>query len=124
MSELDQLNELSMKILIHAGNARELTFQGIKEMEQCEFAEVRALFAQANNEIVIAHKLQTSTLQQEAEGNQIRYSTLFSHAQDTLMNCQSELLLSERLEGVIEVMHQRLVNVEKYLKEEVEDNDN
>ena len=39
----------------------------------------------------------TDTLQMEASGNQIRYSTLFCHAQDTLMIAQSEILIGEHM---------------------------
>nr|WP_308220629.1 PTS lactose/cellobiose transporter subunit IIA [Lactococcus carnosus] len=39
----------------------------------------------------------TDTLQMEASGNQIRYSTLFCHAQDTLMTAQSEILIGEHM---------------------------
>lgn len=59
---------------------------------------------QLANELIIIGRKQissatkkTDTLQMEASGNQIRYSTLFCHAQDTLMTAQSEILIGEHM---------------------------
>lgn len=97
VEETDSLNELSMNILIHAGNARELLVKGLNALEEMAFDEAEELIQSAHKEVVIAHGLQTDTLQMEASGEQIRYSTLFCHAQDTLMTAQSEILISEHM---------------------------
>lgn len=97
VEENDQLNELSMNILVHAGNARENLVQSLALLETADFDGAQTKATQAHQEIVIAHGLQTETLQLEAEGEQIRYSTLFCHAQDTLMTAQSEILIGEHL---------------------------
>ena len=95
--ENDELNQLSMNILVHAGNAREQLVQSLNKLEEEEFAEAEEKIKLAKKEIVVAHGLQTDTLQLEAAGEQIRYSTLFGHAQDTLMTVQSEILLGGHL---------------------------
>lgn len=97
VEETDSLNELSMNILIHAGNARELLVKGLNALEEMAFDEAEELIQSAHKEVVIAHGLQTDTLQMEASGEQIRYSTLFCHAQDTLMTAQSETLIGEHM---------------------------
>lgn len=97
VEETDSLNELSMNILIHAGNARELLVKGLNALEEMAFDEAEELIQSAHKEVVIAHGLQTDTLQMEASGEQIRYSTLFCHAQDTLMTAQSEILIGEHM---------------------------
>lgn len=93
----DALTELSMQILIHAGNARDETVNGLTTLEDGKFVEAAKHMQASRKEIVVAHGLQTSTLQKEAEGINIRYSPLFCHAQDTLMTAQSELLIAEHL---------------------------
>ncbi|GGB38901.1 PTS lactose transporter subunit IIA [Lentibacillus populi] len=98
---VDELTELSMNIILHAGNARKHVMDALVEVETENHSKAEELLELANQEIVTAHRLQTSTLQKEAEGEQIRYSTLFSHAQDTLMTTKSELLLSERFISII-----------------------
>ncbi|POE39156.1 hypothetical protein ACX51_14680 [Lacticaseibacillus paracasei] len=98
--EEDSLTKLSMDILIHAGNARENLVKGLDKLEEDDFEVASSLLKIAHKEIVIAHGLQTSTLQLEAEGKQIRYSPLFCHAQDTLMTAQSELLIADHLNRI------------------------
>ncbi|WP_324196287.1 PTS lactose/cellobiose transporter subunit IIA [Bombilactobacillus apium] len=57
---------------------------------------------QSNEKLVIAHRLQTAKLQEEAEGHSLEYSVLFTHAQDSLMTIMSEFKLTEKLIGVFE----------------------
>ena len=59
------------------------------------------------NSVIEAIQLQTDTLQLEASGEQIRYSTLFCHAQDTLMTAQSEILIGEHLVRLFENFSQK-----------------
>ncbi len=97
-NDRDELNKLSMKVLIHAGNARNFMVQSLEQIEnQDNYAEAETLIKQANNEIVIAHGMQTSVLQKEALGEPLAYSVLFCHAQDTLMTAQSEILIAKHL---------------------------
>ncbi|MDN6571924.1 MAG: PTS lactose/cellobiose transporter subunit IIA [Tetragenococcus koreensis] len=106
--ENDELNELSMNILVHAGNAREQLVQSLNKLEEENFLEAEEKIKLARKEIVTAHGLQTDTLQLEAVGEQIRYSTLFCHAQDTLMTAQSEILLSEHLIRLFRKVDQKI----------------
>lgn len=101
--ETDSLNELSMNILIHAGNARELLVKALNSLEEANFEEADSLIKAARKEVVTAHGLQTETLQKEASGEQIRYSTLFCHAQDTLMTAQSEILIGEHMIRLVKI---------------------
>lgn len=94
----DKLNELSMNILVHAGNARNFMVQGLQIVEtENNYNKAEKLMDKAHKEIVVAHGLQTETLQKEAMGRSIRYSVLFCHAQDTLMTAQSEILIAKHL---------------------------
>ncbi|MBP1046289.1 PTS lactose/cellobiose transporter subunit IIA [Enterococcus sp. BWM-S5] len=97
IEENDQLNQLSMNILVHAGNARDHLVHALEKLEAVDFELAKTEISEARREVVIAHGLQTDTLQLEASGEQIRYSTLFCHAQDTLMTAQSEILIGEHL---------------------------
>lgn len=97
IEENDQLNQLSMNILVHAGNARDHLVQALEKLEAMDFDLAKTAIKEARREVVVAHGLQTDTLQLEASGEQIRYSTLFCHAQDTLMTAQSEILIGEHL---------------------------
>lgn len=86
----DDLASISMQVILHAGNARERIFKAVDLASEDEFDKADACMEQANDELVLSHKAQTHTLQLEAEGIDIPYSTLFSHAQDTLMSVKTE----------------------------------
>ena len=101
LEENDQLN-LSMNILVHAGNARDHLVHSLESLEEMDFEKAKEEVKAARKEVVVAHGLQTDTLQLEASGEQIRYSTLFCHAQDTLMTAQSEILIGEHLVRLFE----------------------
>ncbi|EIA20628.1 PTS system transporter subunit IIA [Listeria fleischmannii 1991] len=105
--ENDELNTLSMNILVHAGNAREFFVRALSELEKKKFDEAKEKIQKAKEEVVIAHGLQTETLQKEASGEQVRYSTLFCHAQDTLMTAQSEILIGEHLVKLFESLTEK-----------------
>ncbi|MDO1605869.1 PTS lactose/cellobiose transporter subunit IIA [Lactobacillus sp. YT155] len=95
----DTLNEISMQVILHAGNARDIAMHTLSNLEKKEpdFNEIDLSLKKAHEEITSAHKKQTDMLQKEANGEEIPYSVLFVHAQDTLMTIQSEILLIERL---------------------------
>lgn len=93
----NELNLLSMNVILHAGNARDFVFQAVNKAADGEFEQADNLMQEANNEVVIAHKTQTSTLQKEAEGVEIPYSPLFGHAQDTLMTIKTEINLMKEI---------------------------
>ena len=107
LEENDQLNQLSMNILVHAGNARDHLVHSLESLEAMDFTTAKKEVQAARKEVVIAHGLQTDTLQLEASGEQIRYSTLFCHAQDTLMTAQSEILIGEHLVRLFEAFSQK-----------------
>ena len=72
LEENDQLNQLSMNILVHAGNARDHLVHSLESLEAMDFTTAKQEVQAARKEVVIAHGLQTDTLQLEASGEQIR----------------------------------------------------
>lgn len=88
--ERDELAMVSMGAILHAGNAREFIFQAANAAANSNFEEADELMKQANEELVEAHRAQTTTLQKEAEGIEIPYSSLFGHAQDHVMTVKTE----------------------------------
>lgn len=95
----DELNHISMQVILHAGNARDYNMQILAEMdkEHPSFELIEDLHQKAKKELTTAHNQQTEMLQREANDEKIPFSVLFIHSQDTLMTIQSELLLVERL---------------------------
>lgn len=97
MKNEDKLTEVSMKIILHAGNARNIIREIGKKIGANNFDDIDGLLSQASQECVKAHKAQTDIIQAEARGEVHSINILFSHAQDTLMTTQSELFMIETL---------------------------
>ncbi|SET53657.1 PTS lactose/cellobiose transporter subunit IIA [Thorsellia anophelis] len=88
---LDKLTSVSMEIIMHAGTAQSLLMQVVKGLSNnIEEADARAKLDEAKQSISYAHSTQTDIIQAAVGGEDIGYSLLFNHAQDTLMMAQAE----------------------------------
>lgn len=92
----------TMDIIINAGDARAYIYNAIDDIANYDYISAKKNMNKANDKLVIAHRLQTKKLQLEAEGDNINYSVLFTHAQDTLMTIMSEFNLIKHLIIVFE----------------------
>lgn len=104
----NQLNEISMTIILHAGDARKLVMEALQAIGNSQFIEAEKKLVEAKQKINLAHKAQTETIQREASGDKQEFSLLFAHAQDTLMTISSEWNLAHQLSGMFEVINSRL----------------
>lgn len=100
----EDLNQISMKVILHAGNTRSITMQIMDKLSQntVSIEDITQLLTKAHRELTVAHNFQTDMIQNEAQGKEIPFSVLFIHAQDTLMSVQSELLMTEK---IIKIVH-------------------
>lgn len=101
MGEDDKLINISMSIILYAGNARNAVREVGKKIGNNDLTGIEELLKEAHKEFVKAHQAQTSVIQSEAKGEEYSMSILFSHAQDTLMSTQSELFMIETLYNYI-----------------------
>ncbi|WP_130845027.1 PTS lactose/cellobiose transporter subunit IIA [Lactiplantibacillus mudanjiangensis] len=98
----------TMEIIINAGDARAFIAAALDNVGDFDYDSAKANMEKANDKLVIAHRLQTQKLQTEAEGEDVAYSVLFTHAQDTLMTIMSEYNLTKKLITVFEKRDQQL----------------
>lgn len=108
----EELNNISMQIILHAGDARLEITNALKLMEDNQFEEAQEKLKAAKAKIVLAHKSQTETIQKEASGEHQDFSLLFAHAQDTLMTINSEYNIASRLLPILEKIENRLEKLE------------
>jgi len=108
----EELNELSMQIILHAGNARAVINEVLMNIEKGNFDETEQKLIDAKKEISLAHAKQTKTIQGEARGVKIPFSLLFAHAQDTLMVVMSEWNITKRFSTLLKDYDARLKKVE------------
>ena len=77
--------QAAMQIILHAGDARLKTAEALKSLKTFDIERAKQQLLDANEDIVAAHQSQTASLQAESNGEEIEYSILFTHAQDTCM---------------------------------------
>lgn len=86
---IDEVNAAAMKMILHAGNGRNLIKEALEKMEEGYFLEGEEQLVAAKKELNLAHNAQTKVIQYNME-NPIEINLLFTHAQDTLMTILSE----------------------------------
>ena len=102
----EKLVQVAMNVIMHAGDARDYIRKAGTKLSALDLDGVEELLKKASAELVEAHKSQTSVLQNEAEGDSVPMTVLFSHAQDTLMTVESE-------QYMISILYQCLKNMKK-----------
>ncbi|MCO8298709.1 PTS lactose/cellobiose transporter subunit IIA [Tetragenococcus halophilus] len=111
--DTENLQEISMQIILGAGNVRSDIQEALKYIETFEFEKAEAQLTQAKEHMSVAHSAQTNAIQKEASGEVLPYSTLFTHAQDHLMTAMSELNITKNLLKISKVFDQRFQKLEK-----------
>lgn len=110
-NHIDVLNQSSMNIILHAGNARDFYQEALDQAEAGSVASCGELLEKANEEIVEAHRLQTRLIQDAIEQEHPDVTVLFIHAQDTVMTVDSEFRLVKRLISLYEKMYAKEAEV-------------
>lgn len=106
---VEELNQAAMQIILHAGDCRKYLNDALNAVyEEKDQISVKEKLCAAKKEITEAHRIQTAMIQNTIMNENQPASLLFTHAQDTLMTINSELLmvkhmlkLYEKLEGKI-----------------------
>ncbi len=108
MYTVEELSQVAMKIILHAGNGREHVENALHALEEhLDHEEFERLMKEANKEIKEAHKAQTDIIQSTIEEENMTYTLLFSHAQDTLMTIISEYNVAKHLGKLYEIVIER-----------------
>jgi cellobiose PTS system EIIA component len=111
MSEEFSTEEAIFTIITGAGEARAKVFEALELAEIGKIAEARTKYAEADEDMHRAHKIQTGFIQQESSGVPLQINMLFVHAQDHLMTAMSEKGLIEKLI----TLHEKQTNLEQRL---------
>ena len=95
-----ELNELAMKIILHAGDCRSIVNDAfIAAKNGASYEEVKEMLKNARENITKAHRLQTEVIQNTVMNEDQKLTMLFIHSQDTLMTINSELFMAENVLG-------------------------
>ncbi|RGT55004.1 PTS lactose/cellobiose transporter subunit IIA [Solobacterium moorei] len=97
MKDNNPLIQVSMQIILYAGDARNDADTALNAAENGNFKEAVHYLKDAEKNITLAHQAQTDIVQAEMAGTNYEPCLLFSHAQDTLMTITSEIKFTKRL---------------------------
>lgn len=97
INNFEEMAEVSMQIILHAGDARNCLKESVDLIKKSDFDGARAKIDEAKKNLTLAHKSQTKVMQDEINGVEIEHSILFIHAQDTLMTIFSEQIMTSNL---------------------------
>lgn len=95
------INEAAMKVILNASQGRDKIDESVIHIKDKNFGEAERLLNEAEKYIVKAHKSQTSVIQTQSAGEDLEYSLLFIHAQDTLMTINTELRVTKNMLTII-----------------------
>ena len=101
----EELVKVGMQLVLHGGEARERIRKAMKTAIQKDFQLAHQYLEEGNEELIIAHKIQTEILQKACSGEEHEYNVLFTHGMDTLMTVKSEYEIAVMLIDMIEVFH-------------------
>ena len=100
-----ELEQITLEMIAHAGEARSLVFDSLRLAEKGEFEQARETLERVSEPLGAVHTLQTRLLQREAQGTLPMGSVLLVHAQDLLMAAMTERDLTERIIGLYHRVH-------------------
>lgn len=100
----EKIIEISFNIIAHAGDAKGLAFEAIKEAKKGNIEAARTHLAEAKEGMTKAHRFQTELIQNEANGNKTEMSVILVHAQDHLMNAMNFQQIAEEFIDLYETI--------------------
>ena len=95
---------VAMNVIINAGDGRAYIDKAMDALAEFDFDAADAHLAEADAKILEAHKAQTEMIQR---GEEVEYSLLFVHAQDTLMTISAELHMAKKMMPVVRALTAR-----------------
>ncbi|EGK09162.1 PTS lactose/cellobiose transporter subunit IIA [Kroppenstedtia eburnea] len=97
--------ETVFEMILYGGNARSCAMEAISFAKKGDFVNARSKLDQAGEEIIKAHRIQTTLIQREAGGDPQPITLLMVHAQDHLMNAISIKDLAAEFVDLYEGIH-------------------
>lgn len=94
---MEELYEIAFGLILHAGNSRSQSIQAVREAENGNFARAEECMKAAEEELHLAHEVQTELLQKEAGGDAMTINLIMVHAQDHLAMAMSQKEVSVQM---------------------------
>lgn len=91
----EKIETIAFSIIAHSGDATDFCYQGLEYAKKGDFEASKESIKKSNEAILIAHKAHMELITDEANGTELPYSIIISHAQDHLMNAISSKKIVE-----------------------------
>lgn len=82
--DMNEEYAVAFELIAHAGSSRSSSMAALHSARTGDLAQARVHLAEAEAELVIAHRLQTELVQSEARGDRVPVNVILVHAQDHL----------------------------------------
>ncbi|MCC5889910.1 MAG: PTS lactose/cellobiose transporter subunit IIA [Alkalibacterium sp.] len=96
------IEQMIFEIIASAGDARDLTYQALDNVNEGKIKEAYELIEQAEKTMNTAHNAQTKLIQSEVQGEKIDGGLLMIHAQDHMMTAIAEHQMVKRMLPIFE----------------------
>lgn len=93
----NNINQVAMQVIMAACTGRDKVDEALECMTEHNFEKADQLLREADQYLLEAHVAQTQMIQSQAAGEDMEYSLLFIHAQDTLMTSNSEMRIAKNI---------------------------
>ncbi|MBU9855624.1 PTS N,N'-diacetylchitobiose transporter subunit IIA [Rahnella bonaserana] len=103
-SEMQDLEEVVMGLIINSGQARSLAYSALKKAKEGDFEQARSVMAQSRMALNEAHLIQTKLIEEDQGEGKTKVSLVLVHAQDHLM---TSMLARELIAELIE-LHEKI----------------
>ena len=91
------LEQVSFKITLHAGNAKDLAHDALTAAKKGNYQESADLLEQAEEEYQKGHDVQSANMSKDDPEQRVMTNMLLAHAMDHLMAAKSEMKLIEEM---------------------------
>lgn len=81
---MEENYEVSFGLILNAGNSKSKSMMAIEATREFNFTEAKALVEEANEDLKLAHQMQTNMIQSQAKGEKVSVDVILVHAQDHL----------------------------------------
>lgn len=83
------METIIMELIVNSGNARSRAMEAIEAAKNGNVVKAKEKIKESEEDLGKAHNVQTTLIQNEANGNKAEVSLLLIHAQDHLMNAMT-----------------------------------
>ncbi|MBA4603432.1 PTS lactose/cellobiose transporter subunit IIA [Thermoactinomyces sp. AMNI-1] len=94
---MEEMESVCFGIITHAGTARSLLMEAIREAREGNHSEAGKKLTEAGGHFARAHQVHARLIQTEVQGDHVSFSLLLIHAEDQLMSAKTIKHLAREL---------------------------